>query len=57
MGPPYRQNLRLVKRVALLFDNESYMLKGDNPLESTDSRIFGPVSAKQILGRVTGRFS
>jgi signal peptidase I len=32
------------------------LLEGDNPLESTDSRTFGPVSVEKIMGRVTSRF-
>lgn len=53
---PQQSTLRLVKRVVGTSDNGQYLLEGDNPLESTDSRFFGPVSAHQILGRVTSRF-
>jgi nickel-type superoxide dismutase maturation protease len=53
---PYRQNLRLIKRVTMVNDNGDCLLEGDNPLESTDSRTFGPVSVEKIMGRVTSRF-
>ena len=54
---PRRTNLHVIKRVVTVTENGNCILKGDNPSESTDSRTFGPVSPKQILGRVTGRFS
>ncbi len=54
---PSRPGLRMIKRVVSITDNKTYILKGDNPLESADSRTFGPVTAEQILGRVTSRFS
>ncbi|MEM9216437.1 MAG: signal peptidase I [Cyanobacteria bacterium P01_F01_bin.150] len=34
-----------------------YWVEGDNPLASTDSRSFGPVSADYIMGKVTARFA
>ena len=51
---PYT-NLKLIKRVIALKDGRCF-LKGDNALESTDSRAFGAVKLEQILGRVTSRF-
>lgn len=53
---PNRRNVRLIKRVTTVNDNGDCYLAGDNRLESTDSRTFGPVSAANILGRVTSRF-
>ncbi|MBM3239678.1 nickel-type superoxide dismutase maturation protease [Candidatus Poribacteria bacterium] len=53
---PYRTDLRLVKRVATVLPDGRCLIEGDNPSESTDSRSFGPVAPKQILGQVTGRF-
>ena len=52
---PYR-DIRLIKRVIAVSENGCCFLKGDNALESTDSRTFGAVKPKQILGRVTSRF-
>ena len=34
-----------------------YWVEGDNPLASTDSRTFGPVTAACIVGKVTARFA
>ena len=54
---PYRSDLRLIKRVAEVQSNGYCLLEGDNRTESADSRIFGPLPPKQILGRVTSRFT
>jgi phage repressor protein C with HTH and peptisase S24 domain len=44
--------LEKIKRVARLREgNELYVL-GDNPLESTDSRTFGWLSAKQVRAKI-----
>ena len=42
----------------ILVENQFYVL-GDNrePNQSIDSRIFGPISKKSILGKVVARFS
>jgi len=53
---PYRTDIRLIKRIAATFDNDSYHLTGDNPADGTDSRAFGTISRNHILGRVTSRF-
>jgi nickel-type superoxide dismutase maturation protease len=53
---PYRRDLRIVKRVASVLDNGYCVLEGHNPIESTDSRAFGPLPPDKILGRVTSRF-
>ncbi len=53
---PYRTDIRLVKRVAAVLENGYFLLEGDNPSESTDSRSFGPLPSECILGRVTSRF-
>jgi hypothetical protein len=47
----------LIKRVKVRLEDGRYRLEGDNPLESTDSRTFGPVTREFILGRVTSRFA
>jgi len=54
---PYQINLRLIKRVSSVVAENRYMLFGDNPAESTDSRVFGAVPLEKILGKVTSRFS
>ncbi len=53
---PLRPTVRLIKRVITDTDRGDYILQGDNPQESTDSRVFGAVPAGHILGRVTSRF-
>lgn len=53
---PYKVGVHIIKRVVALQGDGRICLEGDNPLESTDSRSFGTVSAAYILGRVTSRF-
>ncbi len=51
-----RQPERLVlKRVAAV-ENGAFVLLGDRPEESTDSRVFGPVPHEDILGRAVLRY-
>lgn len=52
---PFIRNLRVIKRVEAVGEDGRYLLKGDNPIASDDSRAFGPVSGERILGRVTSR--
>ena len=54
---PYRPDLQIIKRVALVSEDGSCFLRGDNLTESSDSRSFGVVAAEKILGRVTSRFA
>jgi nickel-type superoxide dismutase maturation protease len=54
---PHHRDLTIVKRVVLVTDTGDFFLMGDNPQESTDSRFFGAVSLKLILGKVTSRFA
>ena len=44
----------MVKRVLHLVESGHVFLKGDNPLESSDSRAFGAVHPSKILGQVIG---
>lgn len=53
---PYRTDLRLIKRVVEVLESGYCVLEGDNPSESTDSRVFGPVPPERMLGRVTSQF-
>ena len=53
---PYRSEVRLIKRVTSVVGDNQYVLKGDNPAGSTDSRAFGPITEHNIIGRVTSRF-
>ena len=54
---PYDSNLHIIKRVIFVTENGSCFLQGDNLTHSSDSRSFGLVAIKEILGRVTSRFA
>jgi nickel-type superoxide dismutase maturation protease len=53
---PYQRDLQVVKRVTQTLEDGRYFLEGENPAESSDSRLFGPVRPEQILGQITCRF-
>ena len=53
---PDRPEVEMLKRVTAVTENGRFFLTGDNPDASTDSRHFGPVSASDILGKVTSKF-
>lgn len=50
---PFVRDLRIVKRVARVVP-EGLVLRGDNPdpLQTTDSRSYGPLPLERVLGRV-----
>ena len=51
---PYIKDLLLVKRVRAVHHNGSSIeVAGDNPQESTDSRGFGNLDSKALVGRVS----
>ena len=52
---PYKR-VKIIKRVQSIDDNGRLVLKGDNPEESTDSRLFGSIPSSEILGKVICRF-
>jgi nickel-type superoxide dismutase maturation protease len=45
-----------VKRLVRWTADGAAWVEGDNPLESTDSRVFGPVAAQALRGRVLCRY-
>jgi nickel-type superoxide dismutase maturation protease len=49
---PFRQNVRMVKRVDHITAEGKIFIVGDNQSESTDSRSFGPLRPTQVMGRV-----
>ena len=51
---PYKKSVKIIKRIAAAEENGRYELRGDNPAESTDSRTFGCVPLKYILGEAVG---
>ena len=59
--PPGRED-RVVKRVSQgpkpgpVFGTYTYVVLGDNPLQSWDSREFGPIASDRIFGRVVFRY-
>jgi nickel-type superoxide dismutase maturation protease len=46
----------MVKRVAAVLGDE-VVLEGDNPRRSTDSRSFGPVDRRAVVGRAVYRYA
>jgi nickel-type superoxide dismutase maturation protease len=54
---PYKSSVAILKRVAEISADGRISLAGDNQAESTDSRTFGPVSIKSVIGRVECRLS
>ena len=47
---PHR-NIMLLKRITHI-QNNTYFVTGDNPAHSTDSRSFGYIDKKYIIGKV-----
>ena len=48
---PFRRNILIVKRIVAV-QKGTYMLLGDNAMESEDSASFGPLSERMIIGKV-----
>lgn len=54
---PYKSSVKIVKRVAEILPDGALILRGDNPVESTDSRSFGSISKRDVVGKVICRLS
>jgi nickel-type superoxide dismutase maturation protease len=52
---PFKQSVKIIKRIKEISPEGKYFLVGDNLSESSDSRAFGTLSAKDILGKVVCR--
>jgi nickel-type superoxide dismutase maturation protease len=52
---PYKQSVKMLKRIESIDENGEYSLVGDNPGESTDSRTFGTVAREYIDGKAICR--
>ena len=52
---PYITSVKVIKRVDSIDSHGSFVLRGDNPEESTDSRSFGSIAINDILGKVICR--
>lgn len=53
---PFIQNLKVVKRILEITSEGNFIVRGDNPQESTDSRSYGAILAKDVLGVAVCRF-
>jgi nickel-type superoxide dismutase maturation protease len=53
---PIKQSVIIIKRISEINEKGLYLL-GDNPIESTDSRSFGEVLQKNVLGKVVCKLS
>ena len=49
---PFRQGVKMIKRVDHVTTDGKIFVVGDNRLESTDSRTLGPLRPAQLIGRV-----
>lgn len=52
---PFKESVKIVKRISEITADGKYMLVGDNAAESSDSRSFGTILPKDILGKVVCR--
>lgn len=52
---PFKKSVKILKRISQANTDDTFELIGDNADESTDSRAFGPIHQKHILGKVTCR--
>ncbi len=52
---PFKQSVKIIKRIKEISPEGKYYLVGDNPSGSSDSRSFGAISAKDILGKAVCR--
>ena len=53
---PEQRSLFLLKRVSAVQSNGDLLVRGDNPNVSRDSRHFGAVSPRLVVGRVFYRY-
>ena len=52
---PFKKSVKILKRVKNFTEKGDLYLVGDNPQESTDSRTFGAVPLKYLIGKATCR--
>lgn len=52
---PYRRDVHVIKRLVEIDARGACVLRGDNPADSSDSRVFGSVPRELIVGTVTSR--
>lgn len=49
---PFRQGVKMIKRVDHVTADGRVFVVGDNQAESTDSRSFGPLRPAHVIGQV-----
>lgn len=49
---PFKKSVNMIKRVESIKSDGRFILIGDNPNASSDSRVFGSISRDGILGKV-----
>ena len=52
---PFKQSVKILKRISEISADDKFSLTGDNADESSDNRSFGEISKKDILGKVSCR--
>jgi nickel-type superoxide dismutase maturation protease len=52
---PFKKSVKIIKRIAEVLPGERYVLLSDNLEESADSRQFGAIPAKDIIGKAEAR--
>lgn len=52
---PFKQSVNIIKRIAEILPDERYILLSDNLVESSDSRSFGAIAAKDIIGKAEAK--
>lgn len=52
---PFKKSVKIIKRIAEILPGERYILLSDNPADGADSRSFGAIAAKDILGKAEAR--
>lgn len=51
LDEPYTRNRRMANMAPTVIPAEHYFVMGDNRGQSSDSRVFGPISRDQVIGR------
>ncbi len=54
---PRQPEFYIIKRISHVDAEGRYFVLGDNPTLSTDSREFGAVDSRLLLGKVTGKLA
>lgn len=49
---PYKQSTKILKRITAISKEGLIEISGDNPSESSDSRIFGNIHDREIIGKM-----